>query len=134
LKEYFRLMVTEAEEPDWGEVRRRFLLTGTPVWVYYAFSREEARAAGESGERFWISGKTWITTKQLSGDRAEYGRAAVEALYYAALGFSPLARTFTVVPGAAAEFSLPYQIGFQFRSRKSEFIKDIPPLRVTFDA
>jgi hypothetical protein len=120
LGEYFRLMVTEEEEPEWFEVRTRFLLTSPPVWVYYAFSREETRALGEARERLWISGKSWVAARKLEGDRAEYRRAAVEALYATALGFSPLAATFTLVPGAAEEFPLPYQVGFQFRSRKND--------------
>jgi len=125
LREYFRRMMMEEAEPDWAAVRRGFILTGAPpVWVYYAVSREEAREAGEAGERAWVSGKTRVLAKRLKGDRAEYGRAAVEALYYTALAVSPSAWTFTVVPGAAAEFPLPYQIGFQFRSRKNEFMTD----------
>jgi hypothetical protein len=134
LKEYFRLMVTEEAEPDPFTLKTRFILTSPPLWTYYSFSLEECRALGEAREKLWISGKTRLLAKKLGGDRAEYRIAVTEALYYAAVQFNPIARTFSVIPGAEEEFPLAYQVGFQFRARKDEFVKDIPPFTVTFDA
>jgi hypothetical protein len=134
LKEYFRLMSTGKEEPDLFELKTGFILTAPPIWVYYGFSLDEVRALGAAREKIWISGKTRLVSKKLEGDRNEYRRAAFEALFYAATSFNPIARTFTVVPAAEEEFPLAYQVGLQFRDRKNEFIKDIPPFRVTFDA
>jgi hypothetical protein len=134
LKEYFRLSAVGEEEPDWFELKTQFILTAPPIWVYYGFSLDEVRALGAAREKLWISGKTRLLSKKLEGDRNESRRAAFEALYFAATQFNPIARTFTVVPEAEEEFPLVKQVGFQFRSRKAEFIKDIPPFKVTFDA
>jgi hypothetical protein len=126
-------MSTGEEEPDPFELKTRFILTAPPIWSYYGFSLEEVRALGAAREKLWVSGKTRLRAKKLEGDRDEYRRATVEALYFAATGFNPIARTFTVIPGSEEEFPLAYQVGFQFRSRKAEFLKDIPPFEVFFD-